>query len=84
MHTLLRKTLQTTNPIESMFSMVRHCEKNIKRARSSKMRQRWLAAVLLHCEKSFRRVKGYREIQQVVDSILNEIEGSNDVMKKAA
>jgi len=81
---LLRKTLQSTNPIESMFSMVRHCEKNIKRARSSKMRQRWLAAVLLHCEKSFRRVKGYREIQQVVDSILIEMKGGDDVMNEAA
>ena len=44
---LLRKSLHSTNPIESMFSMVRSCERNIKRYRSSKMRQRWLAAVLL-------------------------------------
>lgn len=80
---LLRKTLQTTNPIESMFSMVRHCEKNIKRARTSKMRQRWLAAILLHCEKSFRGVKGYREIAQVVDSIVDE-QSENHNMKKAA
>ena len=43
---LLRKSLHSTNPIESMFSMVRSCERNIKRYRSSKMRQRWLAAVL--------------------------------------
>jgi transposase-like protein len=80
---LLRKTLQSTNPIESMFSMVRHCEKNIKRARTSKMRQRWLAAILLHCEKSFRRVKGYREIAQVIDSIEKEQDHEED-MKKAA
>ena len=57
---LLRKSLHSTNPIESMFSMVRSCERNIKRYRSSKMRQRWLAAVLLHCEQRFRRVKGVR------------------------
>ena len=44
---LLRKSLHSTNPIESMFSMVRSCERNIKRYRNSKMRQRWLAAVLL-------------------------------------
>ena len=43
---LLRKSLHSTNPIESMFSMVRSCERNIKRYRNSKMRQRWLAAVL--------------------------------------
>ena len=50
---LLRKSLHSTNPIESMFSMVRSCERNIKRYRNSKMRQRWLAAVLLHCEQRF-------------------------------
>jgi len=66
---LLRKSLHSTNPIESMFSMVRSCEHNIKRYRSSKMRQRWLAAVLLHCEQQFKRVKGYASIDEVVAAI---------------
>jgi transposase-like protein len=66
---LLRKTLHSTNPIESMFSMVCDCEGNIKRYRTSKMRQRWLAAVLLHCERRFRRVKGHEAIEAVVVAI---------------
>ncbi len=66
---LLRKTLHSTNPIESMFSMVRDCESNIKRYRTSKMRQRWLAAVLLHCEQRFKRVKGQASIKAVVAAI---------------
>ena len=66
---LLRKSLHSTNPIESMFSMVRSCERNIKRYRSSKMRQRWLAAVLLHCEQQFKRVKGHASIDEVVAAI---------------
>ncbi|MCH8041143.1 MAG: transposase [Nitrospinae bacterium] len=66
---LLRKTLHTTNPIESMFSTVRDCEGNIKRYRGSTMRQRWLAAVCLHCEKGFRTVKGFREIAEVISHI---------------
>ena len=66
---LLRKTLHSTNPIESMFSMVRDCESNIKRYRTSKMRQRWLAAVLLHCEQRFKRVKGHEGIKSVLDAI---------------
>jgi transposase-like protein len=66
---LLRKTLHSTNPIESMFSMVRDCEGNIKRYRTSKMRQRWLGAVLLHCERRFKRVKGYASIKAVVAAI---------------
>jgi transposase-like protein len=83
---LLRKTLHSTNPIESMFSMVRHCEHNIKRYRNSKMMQRWLASVLLHCEKSFRKVKGYESINQVVKNILNEQENSDtkNIQIKAA
>ena len=66
---LLRKTLHSTNPIESMFSTVRDCESNIKRYRGSRMAQRWLAAVCLHCEKGFKRVKGYRGIKEVVRRI---------------
>lgn len=66
---LLRKTLHSTNPIESMFSMVRDCEGNIKRYRGTGMSQRWLAAVCLHCEKGFRRIKGYRSIASVVKKI---------------
>ncbi len=66
---LLRKTLHTTNPIESMFSTVRACEGNIKRYRGSTMAQRWLAAVCLHCEHGFRTIKGFREIAEVISHI---------------
>lgn len=66
---LLRKTLTSTNPIESMFATVRGCEKNIKRYRTSAMAQRWLSSVLLFCEEGFRRVKGYRDIPQVFANI---------------
>ncbi|MEQ1845021.1 MAG: IS256 family transposase [Nitrospira sp.] len=67
--TLLRKTLMSTNPIESMFSLVRHSERNLKRTRGSLMLQRWLGTVLLYCEKQFRRVKGVAEIAQVIAAI---------------
>lgn len=70
----LKKALHSTNAIESMFSTVRHGEKNIKRHRGSHMAQRWLACVLLHCEKGFKRVKGYRDIEQVVANIIEEQE----------
>ena len=40
---LLKKTLHSTNPIESMFFNVRDVEGNIKRYRGSRMKQRWLA-----------------------------------------
>lgn len=66
---LLRKTLHSTNPIESMFSTVRDCEMNIKRYRGSAMRQRWLGTVLLHCEKGFKKVKGHKDIAKVLRTI---------------
>lgn len=66
---LLRKTLHSTNPIESLFSRVRACEKNIKRYRNSRMAQRWLASVLLYAEKSFRTVKGHESIKAVLANI---------------
>ncbi len=69
---LLRKTLHSTNPIESMFSTVRHCESNIKRYRGTKMMQRWLASVLLHCESNFRRIKDLESIMKVVAIIEKE------------
>lgn len=79
---LLRKTLHSTNPIESMFSTVRDCEGNIKRYRDSRMMQRWLASVLLHCEKGFRRIKGFASIPAVIVSI--EAEESRITLKDAA
>lgn len=72
----LRKTLHSTNPIESMFSTVRDVESNIKRYRSSRMKQRWLASVLLYAEKGFRKVKGHAFIADVMRKI--EAEETND------
>jgi transposase-like protein len=66
MPALLRKTLMSTNPIERMFSLVRHRERNIKRTSGSRMLQRRLGTVLLACEGRFRRVQGYAEIEQVM------------------
>jgi len=80
---LLRKTLTSTNPIESMFSTVRDCEGNIKRYRNSAMSQRWLATVLLHCEKGFRRVKGYLSIAEVMATI-EQMQEEKYVLQKAA
>jgi hypothetical protein len=80
---LLRKTLTSTNPIESMFSTVRDCEKNIKRYRNSTMSQRWLASVLLQSENNFRRIKGFREINIVVTTIERMDEGEDKIYAAA-
>jgi transposase-like protein len=63
---LLRKTLATTNPIESCFSVTRSITGRVKRWRGGDMVQRWAVAALLRVEKKFRRVKGYREIPKLL------------------
>ncbi|OOO02468.1 MAG: hypothetical protein USCGTAYLOR_01319 [Chromatiales bacterium USCg_Taylor] len=82
---LLRKTLMSTNPIESMFSLVRHSERNIKRSRATKMLQRWLGSVLLYCEGCFNKVKGFKGIAQVIVTIeAEQAEQQSAPMKQAA
>lgn len=82
---LLRKTLISTNPIESMFSLVRHSERNIKRTRGSRMLQRWLGTGRLACEGRFKRVTGYAEIAPVMARIdAEQTEPQSALTKKAA
>ena len=66
---LLRKTLCTTNPIESCFSVTRTITGRVKRWRGGDMVQRWAVASLLRAEKRFNRVKGYREIPKLAFSL---------------
>jgi putative transposase len=82
---LLRKTLMSTNPIESLCSLVRHSERNITRTRGSAMLQRWLGTVLLYCEQQFKRVNGVVGIAQVIATIEAEhAEPQSAPTKKAA
>ena len=62
----LRKTLSTTNPIESTFSITRHITDRVKRWRGGDMVQRWAVAALLQAEKKFNRIKGYRDLPKLV------------------
>jgi len=60
---LLRRTLASTNPIESCLSTVEKVARNVKRWREGKQALRWTATGLLEAQKKFRRVKGYRELE---------------------
>ena len=59
---LLRRTLSSTNPIESCLSTVERVARNVKRWREGDQSLRWTATGLLEAEKKFNRIKGYREI----------------------
>jgi putative transposase len=58
----LRRTLSSTNPIESCLSTVERVARNVKRWREGDQSLRWTATGLLEAEKRFNRIKGYREI----------------------
>lgn len=68
---ILRKTLHSTNPIESMFAQSTWAQRNIKNVSSGKtMPQRWLGTTLLNAEQKFQRVKGYLSITETRKKIL--------------
>jgi transposase-like protein len=66
---LLRKSLSTTNPIESCFSVTRTVTGRVKKWNGGDMVQRWAVAALLRAEKRFKRVKGYREIPKLIAAL---------------
>ncbi len=66
---LLRKTLASTNVIESTFSVVETVCRNVKRWRKGDHLERWVASGLLVAERKFRRVRGYREIPQLLQTL---------------
>jgi putative transposase len=60
---LLRRSLATTNPIESCLSTVERVARNVKRWHGGDQPLRWTATGLREAERKFRRVKGYRELE---------------------
>ena len=65
----LRKSLQSTNIIESGIAVVRQAHRNVKRWTNGKQIERWVGAGLLEAEKNFRRVRGYGAMKQLVDAL---------------
>ena len=66
---LLRRTLATTNPIESAFSVAENVTSRVKCWRDGDMRQRWCTAGLMRAESKFRRVKGHRHMAQLLKAL---------------
>jgi putative transposase len=65
----LRRSLATTNAIESLMSRTRHIKHNVKRWRSGKMIVRWVAAGILEAVKGFRRLKGCADMPTLVAAL---------------
>ena len=75
----LKRTLASTNPIESLIETVRRRQRNVKRWRSGEMAERWTAAGMLEAERQFRRVVGYRELRKLVAASERELNPIEEV-----
>ena len=56
----LKKFFSTTNPIESLNSLLEEDTRRVKSWKNSEHFQRWLATACLHNEKRMRRIRGFR------------------------
>ena len=69
----LKRTLQSTNPCESMIGTVRAIQRNVKNWSSGEMCLRWTAAAMLEAETRFRKVEGYRGLAQLAIHIETDL-----------
>jgi transposase-like protein len=69
----LKRTLQSTNPIESMIEIVRRTSRNVKRWQSGDMCLRWTAAGMLEAETQFRRIIGYRDLAKLAIAVERDL-----------
>ena len=65
----LRRTLSSTNVIESAFSIVETVCRNVKRWRPRDQIERWVGSGLLVADRQFRKVIGFRQIPLLLASM---------------
>ena len=71
----LRRTLCSTNPIESALSVTQRVTARVTRWRDGDMRRRWCVAGLRRAESKFRRVKGHRGMGALLKALERLIRG---------
>jgi putative transposase len=69
----LKRTLLSTNPIESMIEVVRRTSRNVKRWHSGEMALRWTAAGMLEAERQFRRIIGYQQLAALAVAVERDL-----------
>jgi hypothetical protein len=65
----LRKSLSTTNPIESTFSTVRRVSRRVTRWQNGTMTLRWALAGTMEAEKTWRRLMGKADLPKLVTAL---------------
>jgi putative transposase len=69
----LKRTLQSTNPCESMIETVRRTSRNVKRWQSGEMCLRWTAAGMLEAERQFRRIIGHADLARLALAVERQL-----------
>ena len=65
----LRRTLATTNAIESLFSGTRRVKRHVTRWRSRQMMMRWVAAGIREAATHFHRLFGHADLHTLVTAL---------------
>ncbi len=65
----LRRSLATTNAIESLFSGTRRVKRHVKRWRSRQMMMRWVAAGIREAATHFHRLIGHADLRTLVAAL---------------
>ena len=69
----LRRTLASTNPIESMIETCRRTSRNVKRWQSGDMCLRWTAAGMLEAEQQFRKIIGVTHLAKLTLAVEHDV-----------
>jgi transposase-like protein len=78
----LRKSLASTNIIESAFSIVERVCSNVKRWHGGDQRERWVGSGLLVAEKQFRRIQGHKQIPFLLKELEALLPSKSEVAKR--
>ena len=78
----LRKTLASTNVIESAFSIVERVCANVKRWHEGDQRERWVGSGLLVAQKQFRRIQGHKQIPILLRELEALVPSKSEVVKR--
>jgi len=78
----LRKTMASTNVIESAFSIVERVCRNVKRWHGGDQRERWVGSGLLVAEKQFRKITGYKQIPALISELEILTASKKEIVKR--
>jgi transposase-like protein len=80
----LRRSLASTNIIESMNAVIRQVCRNVKRWRDAKMALRWTASGMLEAAKGFRRLKAHKQLPVLKAALLKHREANATAVDQTA